>query len=210
MYMDQTDTPIAAATMFSLKTQETLIILCALIAIGFGIYNVKTIMAVHISKATGDGYNDLEMDSLQNDEKDAGSEKVLQNMAEISKLIQEGASTFLRQEYLYTFIFVCVFAAVIFLTVDAGSFYTTIAFVLGATTSIVSGYIGMQIAVRTNVRTAKNALTSMNDAFIIAFRGGMVLGFMLVGLALLVLIILILFYKGLMFEKAVSTYTAKE
>lgn len=83
--------------MFSLKTQETLIILCALLAIGFGIYNVKTIMAVHISKATGDGYNDLEMDSLQNEnEKDADSTKVLQNMAEISKLIQEGASTFLR------------------------------------------------------------------------------------------------------------------
>ena len=98
----------------------------------------------------------------------------------------------------------------IFLTVDAGSFYTTIAFVLGATTSILSGYIGMQIAVRTNVRTAKNALTSMNEAFIIAFRGGMVLGFMLVGLALLVLIILILFYKGLMFSQAVSAYSAHE
>lgn len=43
-------------------------------------------------------------------------------------------------------------------------------------------------------------MTSMNDAFIVAFRGGMVLGFMLVGLALLVLVILILFYKGLMFD----------
>lgn len=103
--------------------------------------------------------------------------------------------------------FVIVFAAVIFLTVDGGHFYTTIAFLLGASTSIVSGYIGMQIAVRTNVRTAKQALISMNEAFNIAFRGGMVLGFMLVGLALLVLIILILFYKGLMFEKAVSSYT---
>ena len=111
---------------------------------------------------------------------------------------------------MYTAIFVCAFAAVIFLTVDAGSFYTTIAFVLGATTSIVSGYIGMQIAVRTNVRTAKNALTSMNEAFIIAFRGGMVLGFMLVGLALLVLIILILCYKGLMFDQAVSDYSDEE
>jgi inorganic pyrophosphatase len=131
-------------------------------------------------------------------------------MAEISQLIQEGASTFLRQEYLFTFIFVCIFAAVIFLTVDVGGFYTTTAFVLGATTSILSGYIGMQIAVRTNVRTAKNALTSMNDAFNIAFRGGMVLGFMLVGLALLVLIILILFYKGLMFEKTVHSYSAHE
>ena len=68
----------------------------------------------------------------------------------------------------------------------------------------------MQIAVRTNVRTAKSAMTSMNDAFGIAFRGGMVLGFMLVGLALLVLIILILFYKGIMFDKAVNLYTPEE
>lgn len=116
----------------------------------------------------------------------------------------------MRQEYLFTFIFVCIFAAVIFFTVDVGGFYTTTAFVLGATTSILSGYIGMTIAVRTNVRTAKNALASMNDAFNVAFRGGMVLGFMLVGLALLVLIILILFYKGLMFEKTVHSYSAHE
>jgi hypothetical protein len=48
----------------SLKTQETIIILCALIAIGFGIYNVKRILSIQISKATGAGYSDLEMDSL--------------------------------------------------------------------------------------------------------------------------------------------------
>ncbi len=68
-------------------------------------------------------------------------------MADIAKLIQDGASTFLRQEYLFTFIFVCLFAVVIFLTVDGGQFYTTIAFLLGACISILSGYIGMQIAV---------------------------------------------------------------
>ncbi len=98
----------------------------------------------------------------------------------------------------------------IFLTVDGGHFYTTIAFLLGASISILSGYIGMQIAVRTNVRTAKQAMISMNEAFNIAFCGGMVLGFMLVGLALLGLILLILFYKGLMFDKAVHAYTVEE
>jgi hypothetical protein len=56
MYMEQSDTPIDSSTMFSLKTQETIIIFCAIIAIGFGIYNVKSILAVHISKATGAGY----------------------------------------------------------------------------------------------------------------------------------------------------------
>lgn len=58
---------------------------------------------------------------------------------------------------------------------------------LGSCTSIVSGYIGMYIAVRTNVRTASKAIHNMNDAFNVAFRGGMVLGFVLVGLALFVL-----------------------
>ena len=111
---------------------------------------------------------------------------------------------------MFTFLFVMCFAVVIFLTVDGGHFYTTIAFVLGASTSILSGYIGMYIAVRTNVRTAKCALVSMNDAFIIAFRGGMVLGFVLVGLALFVLVILILIYKGLYFENPISSYSAKE
>lgn len=108
---------------------------------------------------------------------------------------------------MFTFLFVMCFAVVIFLTVDGGHFYTTIAFVLGASTSILSGYIGMYIAVRTNVRTAKCALVSMNDAFIIAFRGGMVLGFVLVGLALFVLVILILIYKGLYFENPISSYS---
>ena len=102
------------------------------------------------------------------------------------------------------------FAVVIFLTVDKHGAYTTVAFILGSFTSILSGYIGMQIAVRTNVRTAKCALTDMNEAFVVAFRGGMVLGFMLVGLALFVLIILILIYKGLFFDKTISEYTSAE
>jgi len=53
----------------------------------------------------------------------------------------------------------------------------------------------MQIAVRTNVRVAKMAQSSLNDAFNLAFRGGMVLGFVLVGLALIVLHALILWYS---------------
>lgn len=74
--------------------------------------------------------------------------------------------------------------------------YTTIPFFLGALTSILSGYIGMQIAVRANVRTAKESRDSLDSAFNVAFRGGMVLGFTLVGLALLVLVLLIMSYKS--------------
>ena len=88
---------------------------------------------------------------------------------------------------------------IIFLTAEQEKMvpYTTIPFLLGAVTSIISGYIGMQIAVRANVRTAKEARHGLDRAFNVAFRGGLVLGFTLVGLALLVLIILIIIYKSM-------------
>jgi len=62
-----------------------------------------------------------------------------------------------------------------------------VAFAVGGFTSIVSGYIGMRIAVYTNVRTTKECATDISNGFIVAYRGGQVLGFVLVGLALLVL-----------------------
>jgi len=119
-------------------------------------------------------------------------------MNEIAKLIQDGASTFLKEEYFWTFIFVIVFSLIIFFTAEQSFMmpYTTIPFLLGAFTSIIAGYIGMQIAVRANVRTAKQARQSLDSAFKVAFRGGMVLGFTLVGLALLVLLLLIMGYKS--------------
>ena len=120
-------------------------------------------------------------------------------MVDIAKLIQDGASTFLKEEYTYTFVFILIFAVIIFFTAEAEPMkpYTTIPFILGALTSIISGYIGMQIAVRANVRTAKEARDGLDGAFNVAFRGGLVLGFTLVGLALLVLIALIITYKSI-------------
>lgn len=116
---------------------------------------------------------------------------------EIARLIQEGASTFLKEEYTYTIIFIILFAIVIFFTAEQEPMkpLTTVPFLLGAITSVISGYIGMQIAVRANVRTAKEARHSLDRAFNVAFRGGLVLGFTLVGLALFVLILLIMMYK---------------
>lgn len=70
-------------------------------------------------------------------------------------------------------------------------------FLLGALTSILSGYIGMMIAVRANVRTCKEAISSLHRGFLVAFRGGLAIGFILVGLALLVLMLIIISYKQL-------------
>jgi H(+)-translocating pyrophosphatase len=106
--------------------------------------------------------------------------------------------TFLQEEYTYISIFCIFFAAVICFTVEKeiGQFWTVIPFLLGAITSIVSGYIGMMIAVKANVRTCKQATIGLHEAFVVAFRGGAVLGFTLVGLALLVLVLLIISYKN--------------
>lgn len=79
-----------------------------------------------------------------------------------------------------------------------GEFYTTVAFLLGCVTSLLSGYVGMSIAVKANVKTAKEAFFDLGDAFVCAYRGGAVMGFTLVGLGLLGLTSLILIYEALL------------
>jgi Na+/H+-translocating membrane pyrophosphatase len=74
--------------------------------------------------------------------------------------------------------------------------YTAVAFLVGAITSLLAGYIGMRIAVITNVRVAHQCTDSIGAGFKAAFLGGQVLGFMLVGLALLILVSLILVVKS--------------
>jgi inorganic pyrophosphatase len=99
--------------------------------------------------------------------------------------------------------FVILFSVVIAFTVEKepGQFYTVAPFILGAITSIISGYIGMMIAVKANVRTCKEVITSLHRGFIVAFRGGMVLGFTLVGLALIILMLIIMFYQRVFLGK---------
>lgn len=76
-----------------------------------------------------------------------------------------------------------------------GTFYTTTAFIIGGFTSIIAGYVGMRIAVYTNVRTTKESATDIHNGFVVAYRGGQVLGFVLVGLALLILQLIIIVYR---------------
>jgi len=137
----------------------------------------------------------------------------------ISTLITEGADSFLQQEYLYLGIFAAAFAVLLGLTVDYSEIngrgtegktegyqqyfnpgtnfaYTSVAFLAGCFTSIVAGWIGMKIAVYTNSRTTFGCCESVNTGFLAAFRGGQVLGFVLVGLALLVLEIIIITFKA--------------
>lgn len=118
---------------------------------------------------------------------ESGNEK----MKEISGAIHEGAMAFLMREYKTMAWFVLVMGIVIFFfldhpktaTINEGP-WTALAFVIGALCSILSGYVGMKIATKANVRTAYAAQSGLQKAFNIAFHSGTVLGFALVGFAI--------------------------
>jgi H(+)-translocating pyrophosphatase len=97
-------------------------------------------------------------------------------------------------------IFLLIFAVLVATAAEPniGEFYTTIAFLIGGFTSIVSGFIGMKIAVYTNVRTTYECAEDIHKGFVVAYRGGQVLGFCFVGLALLILQLIIIVYKALL------------
>ena len=127
-------------------------------------------------------------------------EEVVFALNRISQAVSDGAKAFLREEYKILTVFMLCFAVVIALLVEEklGQFWTTFAFLFGAATSIASGYVGMRIAVFANSRTAYSAINrehGLARAFIVAFRGGSVLGFCLTSLGLLNLIILVWVYN---------------
>ncbi len=103
-------------------------------------------------------------------------------MREISAAIQEGASAYLNRQYTVIAIIGAVIAVVIGLAIN---WKTAALYVIGAVLSAAAGYVGMNIAVRSNLRTAEAARGGLNKALQVAFRGGSVTGFMVVGLGLL-------------------------
>ena len=110
--------------------------------------------------------------------KPAGNE----SMRQIAAAIQEGAAAYLNRQYTVIAVIGVVIAVVIGFLIN---WKTAGLYIVGAVLSAVAGYVGMNIAVRANVRTAEAARGGVNAALQVAFRGGAVTGFMVVGLGLL-------------------------
>jgi len=114
-------------------------------------------------------------------------------MDEIAGYIEEGAKAFIKRQYRTITIFVALM--LIPLAIFFKDVRVIIAFVFGASLSLLAAYIGLRVAVKANVRTANAARTSSAKAFTLAFRGGAVMGLSVVGLSLVGVSILFWFYK---------------
>src|SRR3989344_1203529 len=109
--------------------------------------------------------------------KPTGDEK----MRFIAKAIQEGAWAYLKREFVIILGVGVVLAFILWRLIDA---WTAVGFVIGAVASLLAGYIGMFVAVKSNVRVAEAAKKGIKEAFNLSFKGGSVTGFLVAGLAL--------------------------
>ena len=172
-----------------------ILVTCA-ISCAVALYHAMKIAAIPIAPPAQDNVNSslVNSDGLRSDEEPAD---MYERIKSISGFIATGADAFLFAEYVYMAVFAVFFVIALFLILGFGTKswsmagFAALSFILGAVTSIVAGFIGMRIAVTANSRTAINARYGYEIAFNTAFKAGMVMGYGLVGLGLIVLYVLI-------------------
>ena len=184
-----------ADSIASPAATDAFIIVSSIIGILFALFQFKLVSRISLAGAPGGGNQETLVSGVNID---------TTKLIGIYEAIREGADSFLKAEYTICAYFIVAFGIVVLLLVSytGGEFHieegglTAVSFVAGGVTSIVSGLIGMKVAVFSNARTTVMAAgpNAWTDAFNTAFRAGSVMGFALVGLSMLVLFILAHFY----------------
>jgi inorganic pyrophosphatase len=173
---------------------------CVALALVWALIHTISILKI---KVTVDDSQNHETNPMNSDAQEITMKEKLDAVKSIGEKIQKGAYAFLFQEYLIMILFVIIFSIIVIFVVDIYGVkdlepkfraYATVAFIIGSLTSMLCGWIGMSIAVKTNFRTTFMATKSIEDAFKVAYQAGCVMGFSTVGLALGILLTIIQVY----------------